>query len=48
VAIIEAAGGQVTDRQGQPYRFNQADPLKKPLVGTNSHVHTALLALLQE
>jgi myo-inositol-1(or 4)-monophosphatase len=47
VAIIEAAGGQVTDRQGQPYRFNQADPLKPPLVGTNSRVHTALLALLQ-
>jgi myo-inositol-1(or 4)-monophosphatase len=46
VAIIEAAGGQVTDRQGEPYRFNQPDPLKKPLVGTNTHVHAALLAAL--
>jgi myo-inositol-1(or 4)-monophosphatase len=48
VAIIEAAGGRVTDRQGRPYRFNQPDPLKKPLIGTNAHVHTALMAILHE
>ncbi|HEX9871005.1 MAG TPA: 3'(2'),5'-bisphosphate nucleotidase CysQ [Candidatus Tectomicrobia bacterium] len=48
VAIIEAAGGRVTDRQGQPYRFNQPDPLKKPLIGTNAHVHAALMAVLHE
>jgi myo-inositol-1(or 4)-monophosphatase len=48
VAIIEAAGGQVTDRGGQSFRFNQADPLKKPLVGTNAYVHAALLAVLSE
>jgi myo-inositol-1(or 4)-monophosphatase len=48
VAIIEAAGGRVTDRQGEPYRFNQPDPLKTPLVGTNAHVHAALLATLHE
>jgi myo-inositol-1(or 4)-monophosphatase len=48
VAIIEAAGGRVTDRHGQPYRFNQADPLKNPLIGTNSHVHAALMAVLNE
>jgi myo-inositol-1(or 4)-monophosphatase len=47
VAIIEAAGGHVTDRQGEPYRFNQPDTLKKPLVGTNTHVHGALLAVLR-
>jgi myo-inositol-1(or 4)-monophosphatase len=47
VALIEAAGGQVTDRQGQPFRFNQPNPLKQPLVGTNTHVHTALLDLLR-
>jgi myo-inositol-1(or 4)-monophosphatase len=46
VAIIEAAGGRVTDRQGQGYRFNQAEPLKPPLIGTNSHVHAALLTIL--
>jgi myo-inositol-1(or 4)-monophosphatase len=46
VAIIEAAGGYVTDRAGQPYLFNQADPLKKPIVGTNRRVHTALLDVL--
>jgi myo-inositol-1(or 4)-monophosphatase len=48
VALIEAAGGHVTDRQGEPYRFNQPDPLKKPLVATNTHVHAALLAVLHE
>jgi myo-inositol-1(or 4)-monophosphatase len=48
VAIIEAAGGHVTDREGQSYRFNQPDPLKKPLVATNRHVHEALLTLLRE
>jgi myo-inositol-1(or 4)-monophosphatase len=48
VAIIEAAGGRVTDRQGEPYRFNQRDPLKRPLAGTNTHVHAALMAVLAE
>jgi myo-inositol-1(or 4)-monophosphatase len=48
VAIIEAAGGRVTDRQGKPYRFNQLDPLKRPLAGTNTRVHAALIAVLHE
>jgi myo-inositol-1(or 4)-monophosphatase len=48
VAIIEAAGGRVTDRWGEPYRFNQPDPLKNPLVGTNAQVHAALLGILHE
>ncbi|MGH8071132.1 MAG: inositol monophosphatase family protein [Candidatus Entotheonellia bacterium] len=48
VAIIEAAGGRVTDGRGQPYRFNQPDPLKNPLLGTNAHVHAALMAVLNE
>jgi myo-inositol-1(or 4)-monophosphatase len=46
VAIIEAAGGRVTDHHGQPHRFNQLDPLKKPIVGTNTRVHAALLDVL--
>jgi myo-inositol-1(or 4)-monophosphatase len=48
VAIIEAAGGRVTDGRGQPYRFNQPNPLKNPLLGTNAHVHAALMAVLNE
>jgi myo-inositol-1(or 4)-monophosphatase len=48
VALIEAAGGHVTDRQGKPFRFNQPESLKEPLVGTNTHVHAALLAVLHE
>jgi myo-inositol-1(or 4)-monophosphatase len=47
VAIIEAAGGRVTDRHGHSYRFNQPDPLQSPLVGTNGRVHDALLAVLR-
>jgi myo-inositol-1(or 4)-monophosphatase len=46
VALIEAAGGCVTDRDGHPYRFNQPNPLKKPVVGSNARVHAALLAVL--
>ena len=42
VAVLEAAGGRATDRQGQPYRFNQANPLKTPLIATNAHVHEDL------
>jgi myo-inositol-1(or 4)-monophosphatase len=48
VAIIEAAGGRVTDRQGQPYRFNQPKPLKAPIIGSNAHVHEALMAVLRD
>jgi myo-inositol-1(or 4)-monophosphatase len=47
VAIIEAAGGCVTDRNGRPYRFNRPDPLQPPLVGTNRHLHDDLLAVLR-
>lgn len=48
VAIIESAGGRVTDRQGLPYRFNQSDPLKNPLIATNAHTHAPLIAILNE
>jgi myo-inositol-1(or 4)-monophosphatase len=48
VAIVEAAGGRVTDRQGRPYRFNQITPLQKPLVATNTHVHEALRTILDQ
>jgi myo-inositol-1(or 4)-monophosphatase len=47
VALIEAAGGCVTDRDGRPYRFNRPDPVQPPLVGTNARVHHALLAVLR-
>jgi myo-inositol-1(or 4)-monophosphatase len=48
VAIVESAGGRVTDRHGQPFRFNQAAPLKNPLIATNAHVHASLMAVLNE
>lgn len=46
VAIIHAAGGRVTDRQGRAYRFNQPHPLLQPIVATNGHLHDAVLAIL--
>lgn len=46
VAIVEAAGGRVTDRQGRSYRFNQVTPLHTPLIATNAHVHEALRTML--
>lgn len=46
VAIIEAAGGRITDRLGRSYRFNQPEPLSQPVVGTNGHLHDAVLEIL--
>lgn len=46
VAIVQAAGGRATDRQGHSYRFNQPHPLLEPIVATNGHLHDAVLAIL--
>jgi myo-inositol-1(or 4)-monophosphatase len=47
VALLEAAGGRVTDRHGRPYRFNQPNPLKPPPLATNGRIHAAALAVLR-
>jgi len=46
-AIIVAAGGQATDGQGVPYAFNRKDPLHHGVVGTNGHLHQAILGLMR-
>mgnify|MGYP003393393246 CR=1 FL=1 len=43
--LVTEAGGQVTDLQGQPFRFNQPDPLRAGLIATNGHLHTPILHL---
>ncbi|MCB9730982.1 MAG: 3'(2'),5'-bisphosphate nucleotidase CysQ [Deltaproteobacteria bacterium] len=48
VAIIHAAGGRCSDRHGQPYRFNQPNPLKDGVCGTNGDVHEAILGVMKQ
>ena len=46
VALITAAGGRVTDRDGQALRFNQRDTRRSGLIASNGVLHPALLRLL--
>lgn len=46
-ACILAAGGQATNGKGEPYRFNQADPLHIGVCGTNGGVQSACLQLIE-
>jgi myo-inositol-1(or 4)-monophosphatase len=45
--LVTEAGGQVTDLQGQPFRFNQPETLRAGLIATNSHLHAQILSLTQ-
>jgi myo-inositol-1(or 4)-monophosphatase len=45
--LVTEAGGQVTDLQGQPFRFNQPDPLRAGLIATNGLLHAQVLRLTQ-
>lgn len=45
--LVTEAGGQVTDLQGQPFRFNQPDPLRAGIIATNGHLHGPILQLTQ-
>jgi myo-inositol-1(or 4)-monophosphatase len=46
--LVTEAGGQVTDLQGQPFRFNQPETLRAGLIATNGHLHAQVLRLTQE
>ncbi|GIW44682.1 MAG: hypothetical protein KatS3mg077_1964 [Candidatus Binatia bacterium] len=45
-ALIEAAGGRITDRYGAPLRFNQKVTRLPGIVATNGILHEPVLALL--
>jgi myo-inositol-1(or 4)-monophosphatase len=45
--LVTEAGGQVTDLQGQPLRFNQPETLRAGLIATNGHLHDQILRLTQ-
>ena len=45
--LVTEAGGQVTDLQGQPFRFNQPETLRAGLIATNGLLHEQVLRLTQ-
>lgn len=47
VAVVLAAGGHASDGQDRPYRFNEADPLKTGVCGTNGKLHGAVQELMR-
>ncbi len=47
VAIVLAGGGRATDGTGQPYRFNQADPLHVGVCASNGPMHDTVFALMR-
>lgn len=46
--LVAEAGGRVTDRQGQPFVFNQPDTLRSGIIATNGVLHDSVLQLTQE
>jgi myo-inositol-1(or 4)-monophosphatase len=46
--LITEAGGRVTDRQGQPFLFNQSDPLRSGIIATNGRLHEQVLHLIRQ
>jgi myo-inositol-1(or 4)-monophosphatase len=46
-AMIEAAGGRITDRFGAPLRFNQPETRLPGIIATNGVLHEPVLELLR-
>jgi myo-inositol-1(or 4)-monophosphatase len=44
--LITEAGGSMTDRDGQPLRFNQRETLRAGLIASNGVLHAPLMALI--
>ena len=47
-ALIQEAGGRITDRNGQPLRFNQPKTLLPGIIATNAALFDAVRALVVE
>lgn len=45
--LVTEAGGQVTDLQGQPFRFNQPETLRAGIIATNGLLHAQVVCLTQ-
>jgi myo-inositol-1(or 4)-monophosphatase len=46
VALVEAAGGKTSNRQGKAYQFNRPDPLVDGVTATNGHIHGSILEIM--
>jgi myo-inositol-1(or 4)-monophosphatase len=46
VACISAAGGRASNGKGEPYAFDNVDPLHIGVCGTNADIHDAILHLM--
>jgi myo-inositol-1(or 4)-monophosphatase len=46
-ALISEAGGRITDRRGQPLRFNNPKTLLPGIIADNGHLHEAIIGLLR-
>lgn len=46
VALVEAAGGRTSNRLGEAYVFNRANPLVDGVCATNGPVHAEILGLM--
>ncbi|HUI24561.1 MAG TPA: 3'(2'),5'-bisphosphate nucleotidase CysQ [Candidatus Kryptonia bacterium] len=44
--LITEGGGRVTDLDGQPLRFNQADTRRSGLIASNSRLHAPVMELI--
>ncbi|HVN84061.1 MAG TPA: 3'(2'),5'-bisphosphate nucleotidase CysQ [Candidatus Binatia bacterium] len=44
--LITEGGGRVTDRAGQPLRFNQPDTRRTGLIATNGRLHAPIMELI--
>jgi myo-inositol-1(or 4)-monophosphatase len=47
-ALIAEAGGRITDRYGQPLRFNQRDTKLPGIVACNAHLYQRIVELLRQ
>ncbi|MEO5363636.1 MAG: 3'(2'),5'-bisphosphate nucleotidase CysQ [Magnetococcus sp. DMHC-8] len=46
--LLQEAGGRVSDKDGQPCRFNQHNPRVRSMLASNGRLHDALLAYLEQ
>jgi myo-inositol-1(or 4)-monophosphatase len=47
-ALITTAGGRITDRYGQPLRFNQRDTKLPGIIASNAALYTPIVELLRQ
>ncbi|MBF0184218.1 MAG: 3'(2'),5'-bisphosphate nucleotidase CysQ [Magnetococcales bacterium] len=46
--LLQEAGGRISHKDGQTYRFNQADPQVRSVLASNGPLHESLLHYLRE